>query len=133
MNNAIDSYNIYISQHSESSESNWGLGILIGTRVVWLLTLLVITPITNRVVNQKLSMLQGENTLQGSTEEVQERLNQLYEKAFIKIDCIILGIAGFILGITAGWVFIGIAWKKSSWPGLLVFIGSSVLGCYIHG
>ena len=52
---------------------------------------------------------------------------------YILADVIIMGVAGGLLGLISGYYFIGISWKPRDWPGMIVFIGASLLGSIIHG
>ena len=53
--------------------------------------------------------------------------------AYIIADVIVLGIAGLLLGIFTGSYFIGFSWKARDWPGMIVFILTSLMGSAIHG
>jgi len=52
---------------------------------------------------------------------------------YILADVIVLGVAGFLLGLLTGSYFIGFSWKARDWPGMIVFILTSFVGSAIHG
>ena len=52
--------------------------------------------------------------------------------AFIIADVGVLGIAGLLIGLFTGWYFIGIAFNRYHWPGLLAFVIMSLLGSHMR-
>ncbi|HEY59259.1 MAG TPA: hypothetical protein G4N92_01010 [Anaerolineae bacterium] len=50
---------------------------------------------------------------------------------YILADVIVMGIAGFLIGLFTGYYFIGISLQARDWPGMIVFILSSLLGSSI--
>ncbi len=52
---------------------------------------------------------------------------------YILADVIVMGVAGGLLGVITGYYFIGISIKPKDWPGMIVFILSSLVGSFIHG
>ena len=52
---------------------------------------------------------------------------------YILADVLVLGVAGILLGAITGWYFIGFSLKPRDWPGMIVFIVSSLVGSFIHG
>jgi hypothetical protein len=87
-------------------------GILIGTGIVWALSALLVIPIAKA--------LTGSRNIETDAE-----IDTGY---FILVDVLVLGIAGFLIGLLLGWFFIGISWQAKSWPGTIAFIVSSLIG-----
>jgi hypothetical protein len=52
---------------------------------------------------------------------------------YILADVIVLGVAGGLMGLISGYYFIGFSFKPKDWPGMIVFIVSSLIGSFIHG
>ncbi len=52
---------------------------------------------------------------------------------YILADVIVLGVAGGLMGLISGYYFIGFSFKPKDWPGMIVFIISSLIGSFIHG
>jgi len=52
---------------------------------------------------------------------------------YILADVIVLGVAGVLMGLISGYYFIGFSFKPKDWPGMIVFIISSLIGSLIHG
>jgi hypothetical protein len=52
---------------------------------------------------------------------------------YILADVIVLGVAGGLMGLISGYYFIGFSFKPKDWPGMIVFIISSLIGSLIHG
>jgi hypothetical protein len=49
---------------------------------------------------------------------------------YILASVLVLGSAGLLLGL-AGYWFIGFSTRAKAWPGMLAFIGLSLLGCQL--
>jgi hypothetical protein len=47
---------------------------------------------------------------------------------YILADALVLGVAGFLLGLITGYYFIGISWKAKDWPGMIAFVVASLVG-----
>ena len=108
-------------------------GILIGTGILWLMNAIVIIPLTNYLVEQKLeapAYAHISSDMEAAAE--QPEFNSLVVRCYILIDMLVLGIAGFLMGVILGWFFIGISFEAKGWPGMIAFIGSSILGSIIH-
>jgi len=103
------------------------LGILVGTGLLWLLNILVVNPITKYFTLKKLN---GYPTM--PEEGAQNLINKNFSETYIVVDILVLGIAGFAMGFFIGWFFIGITWKKIAIPGMLTFIGLSILGYLLN-
>ena len=107
-------------------------GILIGTGILWMLNSLVVNPVAQLLTKTRNKELQlsYEGGQVASQEKSPPRISTGY---YILVDVVILGIAGFLLGRLFGWFFIGFTWKAKSWPGMIVFIATSIVGSLIHG
>ncbi len=103
-------------------------GILIGTAILWLLTALFVVPLTNWSVARR---MEAEGVSITAIEELPEDDKRRWEAIatgyYILWDVLVLGIAGFIGGLL-GYFFIGISLEAKGWPGMLAFIGASLLG-----
>lgn len=103
------------------------MGLIIGTGILWLLKAILVYPLamllTKACNRQVVSEPQGEET-SGMVPNT---------GIYILTDLLVLGIAGFMLGVTAGWFFVGITWGAKNWPGMIAFIVFSILGSTIHG
>jgi len=47
---------------------------------------------------------------------------------YILADVLVLGVAGFLLGLITGYFFIGISWRAKDWPGMIAFVVASLIG-----
>ena len=106
------------------------LGLLIGTGILWVLNMLAVQPLAWYLTSRHRLNTAGVSVVEGAAEVTERAVDT---KMYIIADVLVLGVVGFALGLVAGWFFIGIAWESKSWPGMLVFIGSSILGSLIHG
>ena len=134
LNQASTKYNSFadnINAKSSSGGMNIGLGILIGTGILWLLSLLVVNPLASHLTKRKLALEYA--NLPQDENVISQKVNSTYNRTYILVALTVLGIAGFLMGLIAGWYFIGISWRPRDWPGLIAFIGFSFLGSYIHG
>ena len=138
LNQAGAKYNSFADAYNAKSKSSGGgtnilLGILIGTAVLWGLGLLVVNPIAKYFTNQTIAQEYAGGMGGSDQAAISSRVNSLFTRNYIITDVIVLSVAGFLMGILAGWFFIGISWNWRSWPGLIAFIGLNVLGSTIHG
>jgi len=103
-------------------------GVLIGTTILWILSAVIVTPLTNWSVANRMVT---EGIEVGSLEELPPEKKSYWQKKatsyFIVWDVIVLAIAGFVGGLL-GFLFIGISIDTKGWPGMLAFIGASFLG-----
>lgn len=105
--------------------------ILIGTGIVWGLTVVVVFPLA-KVIQRR--WFADATTAEGLQSAETEGLKETFSPAaFMIADTIVLAIAGFVLGITTGWWFVGVAFQRYHWPGLLAFVGFSLLGSHLWG
>jgi hypothetical protein len=47
---------------------------------------------------------------------------------YILADSAVLGIGGLIISLVTGWFFIGFSLKPRDWPGMIVFVLSTLIG-----
>jgi hypothetical protein len=115
-----------------SGSSNFGPGILIGTGIVWFSILVIINPLSKYLTKRK-STYQTVNGFQVQTgQEISQIADGSSTRNYVIIGVITFAIIGFVVGRTTGWYFIGISWKPKDWPGMLAFIGFSLLGSYLY-
>jgi len=102
--------------------------ILIATAILWVLSAVVVMPLTNVCVARRLAL---EGVEVESIEGLPDERKQYWEKTatgyYVLCDVIVLGIAGLIGGLL-GYYFIGISFEPKGWPGMIAFIGLSFLG-----
>ena len=106
------------------------LGILIGTGILWLLKAVAVFPLANYLNRKKLAKATVASSPVGEGEAAVATMDT---KLYILADMLVLGTAGLLMGLIAGWFFIGITWQWKGWPGMLAFIGLSIVGSIIHG
>ena len=109
-------------------------GIIIGTGILWLLTAIAVQPLANHLLKRRLE--EPELTYLNSDdldEKDQVKLRAIANRCFILADVLVLGIAGLVMGLALGWFFVGLAFDKNGWPGMLVFIIASIFGAITHG
>ncbi len=128
-NSFADSFNA----KSNSGSTNFGLGILIGTGILWSLGLLIVNPLASLLTKRKFALQYVDGYLPQDDHELSEKVNSIYNRTYILVDLIVLSTAGFLMGLLVGWYFIGISWRARDWPGLIAFIGFSFLGSFLHG
>lgn len=109
--------------------------IFICTLIMWGLSAIAVVPLSKRLFanavadNPELASVANSASIGN---EMQTRLDRLYNIKFIQADVLVMGIAGFIAGL-AGFPLIGFAWKANAWPGLLAMIGASFLSYAMTG
>jgi hypothetical protein len=101
-------------------------GFIIGTAILWG-SKLISLPLARVMAGSRI-----EKKVVGEGEKKQE-VEIIPLGPYILADVLVLGILGFLLGLLVGWFFIGISWRARDWPGMIVFIGLSVLGTVLHG
>ncbi len=107
--------------------------IIIGTGVMWLLGLLVVNPLATYFAKRKFCQKYEGKLLPQDENIISAQFHSIYNRTYIITDVIVLSFSGFLMGLLVGWFFIGISWRARDWPGLITFIGLSVLGSFIHG
>ncbi|HID62360.1 MAG TPA: hypothetical protein EYP49_06420 [Anaerolineae bacterium] len=107
-------------------------GILIGTGILWGLTVLVVLPVARLIQRHWLAAAFSVTSQKQSDDGVKALFGgSISPTAFMIADVIVLGVAGFLLGLTTGWWFLGLAFQRYHWPGLLAFVGASWLGTQV--
>lgn len=108
-------------------------GILIGTAVLWILSAVLVVPLTNYSVSRRMA---AEGVTATMLDQLPEDRKIHFKKAAISYyvlwDVVVLGIAGFIGGLLGFW-FIGMSFEAKGWPGMIAFIASSFLGLSTRG
>jgi len=108
-------------------------GILIGTAILWILTALIVNPLTNWSVAR---CMVAEGIEPGSLETFPPEKKIYWQKKatsyFILWDVVVLAIAGFIGGLLGFW-FVGVSLNAKGWPGMLTFIAASLFGVALTG
>jgi len=114
-------------------------GILIGTAILWGLSLIFVQPLTGYLIENRLRKEPGyahlletdpdEVTL---TEDEEKFINSLATKYYILSDVLVMGVAGFLIGAFSGFFFIGFSFEGKGWPGMIAFITSSIGGSIIN-
>ena len=107
-------------------------GIIIGTGIIWLLTALVVNPVAWALTRAKNRQTQLSYNAGQTSVQVNEP-TEISTGYYILVDVLVLGIAGLLLGYLAGWFFFGFAWEKKSWPGVIAFVATSIIGVLISG
>jgi len=109
-------------------------GILIGTGILWGLTVLVVLPVARLIQRHWLVPALSSTSQDQSNKEGKVPFGgSISPSAFMIADVLVLGVAGFLLGVTTGWWFVGLAFQRYHWPGLLAFVGASWLGAHLAG
>jgi len=114
------------------------LGIVIGTGILWFLTAVLVNPLANywtkkRLKDNNLPIPKDAKEMENLDDEMKKKIQSIFNRNYILADVLVLGISGFLLGILSGYFFVGISFEGKSWPGMLVFIISSITGSILHG
>jgi hypothetical protein len=106
--------------------------ILIGTAILWVLSAALVGPISNLWARRAL-MSPAHAYLRGDVldDAAKAELAKLNTKCYIITDVIVLGVAGLMGGLLGYW-FIGISFKAKGWPGIIAFVGLSLLGVAVR-
>jgi hypothetical protein len=127
-NSYVDATNAKLS----SGSPNFFTGIFIGTGIIWFSILVIINPLSKYLTKRKWAY-QAVNGYQVPLgQEVTQVVDKASNRNYIIVGVLTFAIIGFIVGRTTGWYFIGISWKPKDWPGMLAFIGFSLLGSYLY-
>ena len=104
------------------------LPVIIGLAILWGVTAVVINPIVNAQYKQRMWQEGVDPEMEASMTQADARYWQgVYNKIYILWDVIILGVCGFLFGYFVGFGLIGISFSPIGWPGMLAFIGLSLL------
>ena len=135
MDQSTTEYNSYAdttNANANSRNPNWFLGFVIGTGLVWFTIFVIITPLSKYVTKRRLAN-QTVNGYQFQLgQEVTQVVDKLATRDYILVGVVTFALIGFIVGRTTGMFFIGISWRRKDWPGMLSFIGFSLLGSYLY-
>jgi hypothetical protein len=127
-NNYVDTFNAQYTRESP----NWFLGFVIGTGLVWFTLFVIITPLSKYVTKRRLA----NQTINGFQFQIGQGVTQVVDKLatrdYILVGVVTFALIGFTVGRTTGMYFIGISWRPKDWPGMLAFIGFSLLGSYLY-
>jgi len=109
------------------------MNILVGTLILWGITVLVVQPLANHLVQRRLQepAYAHEKSPNEQDERAREELASLATHYFVISDVLILGIAGFVLGLVLGSPFIGVAWDRKFWPGMIALMAASFVGAFL--
>ncbi len=113
------------------------VGWVIGTGTLWVLNAILVAPLASAIARKSL-LKQGlpfsfnEETMKELDEETKSRVHRIVTRSYILVDILILGGVGFLAGVLFGVYFIGFSLKREGWPGMMMFILSSLLGATLH-
>ncbi len=106
---------------------------IIGTLILLGLHAFVIMPLAKALSKSRLkgkSLADSEqliNEVSGDTNEVSNEV-KIPTGIYIFSDILVMGISGFLIGFVTKSFFIGFSLRAIDWPGMIVFILSSLLG-----
>lgn len=101
---------------------------LIPTLVLWGLTALVVEPLAQASFGSRLAEAGlAPERMASLSEDEQRKWQKIATQRYILWDVVIMGLAG-LLGGLAGYYLFGISLRVKGWPGMLTFIGASLLG-----
>jgi len=109
------------------------LNFLLGTGILWGLTLLLVVPLADYLLGRRLARpdcahLRGEEL----GDEEKQALQAMATKYYVLADVLVLGAAGFVGGLL-GYSLIGVALDDRNWPGMIALVTSSLLGLAVRG
>lgn len=108
-------------------------GILIGTAILLVLNVILVTPLTNFSVGRRLALAGVKvSSLDQLSPDQKAFWESVAVRHFIMWDVVVLGVAGMIGGLLGYW-FIGFSTQAKGWPGILAFIGMSFAGLALKG
>ena len=135
MDQATNQYNSFVdafnAQYATISP-NWFLGFIIGTGVVWFTIFVIITPIAKYVTKRRLAYQTANGFQFQLGQEIPQVVDKLATRDYMVVGVLTFALIGFVVGRTTGMYFIGISWRPKDWPGMLAFIGFSLLGSYLY-
>lgn len=109
-------------------------GLIIGTVIMFVLDIVAVRPLAGLLFKGKLSRPEYAHLLQEPLDESgKKELQSLATPYYIIADIAIMGIAGLLMGVFFGLFFVGFSTKLAGWPGMITFIGASLLGCFMLG
>lgn len=106
------------------------MNIVVGTIILWGLIALLVQPLANHWLSRRLQepAYAYLNSAEEPDEQASHELASLAARYFILASVVILGMAGLVLGLVAGAPFIGFAWNRKFWPGMIALIVASFVG-----
>ncbi len=108
-------------------------GIVLGTLLIWGLTVILVHPLTQFSLNRALCAHRlAAVRIDDLSEATQNHWKCVAMWHYIAWDVLVLGTAGFIGGLM-GYYFFGIAFQGRGWPGMLALIGGSFAGLAAGG
>ncbi len=96
--------------------------VLFATAALWILDLLFVNPLAAFFSRRKAPRLAGIDGV-----AIPEAGAGTDAGNYILASVLVLGSAGLLLGL-AGYWFVGFSMRAKAWPGMLAFIGLSLLG-----
>jgi len=118
-------------------------GWIIGTIILWVLKAIGTLPLARALSGVSGSPAPTQPLAEGVAEPAQGEAAQptqgeapqpaqgeaaIPTGIYIFADVIVMGAAGFLIGLVTGYYFIGFSWRARDWPGMLAFIVASVIG-----
>lgn len=98
--------------------------IFVATAGLWILELLFVTPLAAFLSRRSTAR----PAVAGTGSVVAPA--PIDTASYVLASVLVLGSAGLLLGL-AGYWFVGFSMKAKGWPGILAFIGLSLLGCQL--
>jgi hypothetical protein len=109
-----------------------GISILVGTAILWGVTVLVVTPLAQLLASRRrVAAMSVSDHLDGEGETAQAE-NSIPTDCFILADVVVLSAVGLLIGLISGYFLLGFAWSWARWPGILCLIIFSALGASLH-
>lgn len=105
---------------------------MVGTGIMLVLNILVVTPLTKGVVRFVTRRPRYRHFISDPLVASNPDFKSLVLRCYFVIGILILGAAGFLLGLFGDRFLIAIPFETSDLPGWAAFIGMSVLGCCLH-
>ena len=103
--------------------------ILIGTAILWAIEAIIVLPLRDYIVKQKLlEPTYAHMTSDGEILANHPEYNSLATRWYMIVDTLVLGVVGFLLGVLLGWFFVGITTRARGWPGMIAFMVMSIMG-----
>ena len=109
------------------------MNIFVGTLFLWGLTVFIVQPLAKFWVSIR---LQKPAFAHINAPEIlgvlaKEEFEELEKKCYIQANVLVLGITGLVLGLASGSPFIGIAWDRRFWPGMIALMCASFIGAFL--
>ncbi|MCM8802982.1 MAG: hypothetical protein NC827_06720 [Candidatus Omnitrophica bacterium] len=113
------------------------MGWVIGTGILWFLKIVAVHPLSafwilRKLKDADLPVLKDPKEIENIDEQTKKKINMVASKTYIITDVLVLGTAGFLIGLISGFFFIGFSWEPKGWPGMIMFILSSIFGSLLR-